>query len=78
MTAEEAMVVSQGVMIGTHTGTWLGIAPTYKEVSIRLVVTQRIENGKIAEDWVLVEALGFFQELGLLPTTQEIMSKVVK
>lgn len=76
--AEEDRVVSQSVMRGTHTGDWLGIAPTNKEVSVRLVVTQRIVDGKIAEDWVLVEALGFFQELGLLPSTQEIVSKVVK
>ena len=76
--AEEDRVVSQSVMQGIHTGPWLGIAPTNKEVSIRLMVTQRIIGGKIVEDWVLVEALGFFQALGLLPPTQEIISKVVK
>jgi predicted ester cyclase len=73
--AEDDRVVSQSVLRGIHTGTWLGIAPTNKEVSIRLMVIQRIENGKIVEDWVLVEALGFFQGLGLLPTTEEIMTK---
>jgi predicted ester cyclase len=78
MVAEDDRVASQSIMRGTHTGTWLGIAPTNKEVSIRLMVTQRIENGKIAEDWVLVEALGFFQQLGLLPATQEIIAKVVQ
>jgi predicted ester cyclase len=78
MVAEEDRVVSQSVMRGTHTGSWLGIAPTNKEVTIRLMVTQRIANGKIVEDWVLVEALGFFQELGLLPTTQEIISNIAK
>jgi predicted ester cyclase len=78
MVAEEDRVVSQSIMQATHTGAWLGVAPTNKEVSIRLIVTQRIIDGKIVEDWVLVEALGFFQALGLLPPTQEIISKVVK
>jgi predicted ester cyclase len=76
--AEDDRVVSQSVMRGIHTGVWLGIAPTNKEVSIRLMVIQRIENGKIVEDWVLVEALGLFQGLGLLPATEEIMTKVVE
>jgi predicted ester cyclase len=76
--AEEDRVVSQSVMSGTHTGTWLGIAPTGKEVNIRLTVTQRIVDGKIVEDWVLVEALGLFQQLGLIPDTQEILAKATK
>jgi predicted ester cyclase len=78
MIAEADLVVSQSVMRGTHTGAWLGITPTNKELSIRLMVTQRILNGKIVEDWVLVEALGFFQQLGLIPPTQEILAKAVK
>ena len=78
MIAEADRVMSQSVMRGTHTGTWLGIAPTGRQVSIRLIVTHRIVNGKIVEDWVLVEALGFFQQLGLLPPSQEILAKVAK
>lgn len=66
-------VVSQSVMTGTHAGAWLGVAPTGRRVSVRLVVTQRIEGGRIAEDWVMVEALGFFQQLGLVPPTEEIL-----
>ena len=75
MLAEADHVVSRSVMHGTHTGTWLGVAPTGKQVSIRMFVVHRIVNGKIAEDWVLVEALGFFQQLEIVPSTQEILAK---
>ena len=75
MLAEADHVVSRSVMHGTHTGTWLGIAPTGKQVSIRMFVVHKIVNGKIAEDWVLVEALGFFQQLEIVPSTQEILAK---
>ena len=75
MIAEADQVVSRIVMQGTHAGTWLGIAPTGKEVSIRMIVIHRIVNRKIVEDWVLVESLGFFQQLGFIPATQEILAK---
>jgi len=78
MIAEADQVVSQIVMRGTHTGAWLGVAPTGKQVSLRMITIHRIAGGKIVEDWVLVESLGFFQQLGLLPTTQEIMAGAAK
>jgi steroid delta-isomerase-like uncharacterized protein len=65
MIAEGDRVVSQSVMHGTHTGTWMRLAPTGKAVSIRMMVIHRLVEGKIVEDWVLVEASGFFQQLGL-------------
>lgn len=74
MIVEGDVVVSRSVMRGTHLGNWLGIPPSGKNVSIRMVITHRVVNGRIAEDWVLVEALGFFQQLGLVPETQEILS----
>ena len=78
MVAETDQVVSRIVMRGTHTGAWLGVAPTYKQVSLRMVTIHRIANEKIVEDWVLVESLGFFQQLGLLPETQQIMAGAAK
>lgn len=74
MVVEDDRVVSQSVMRGLHSGVWLGIAPSGKRVSVRMYVTHRIVGGKIAADWVLVEALGFFRQLGLVPTTQEIVA----
>ena len=78
MLAEDDYVVSRCVMDGTHSGSWFGISPTGKRVSIRMIVTHRIGEGKIAEDWVLVESLGFFQQLGLVSSTQEILALSAK
>ena len=76
--AEGARVVTYSRMRGTHTGMWHGIAATGREVSLPMIVIQRISEGKIAEDWVLVESLGFYHQLGLLPATEEIMSRAIK
>jgi steroid delta-isomerase-like uncharacterized protein len=78
MIAEADLVVTRSVMQGTHTGTWLGIAPTGKQVGIRMIVIQRIADGKIAEDWVLVESLGLLQQLGLIQATEEILAQAAK
>ena len=78
MFGEGDRIMTQLLMKGTHWGDWLGIEPTGKEITIRLIVIHRIENEKIVEDWVLVESLGFFQQLGLVPTTQEILANATK
>lgn len=78
MIAERDQVVSRSRMHGTHTGVWLGLAPTGKQVSIRMIVIQQIVNGKIAADWVLVESLGLLQQLGLVAATEEILAKAAK
>ena len=78
MVAEAGLVSSRLVAQGTHAGAWLGLAPTGRRVEIRMTTVHRIEGGKIAEDWVLVDSLGFFQQLGLLPTDAEIMSRAAR
>ena len=71
--AEDDRVLSRCIAHGTHTGTWCGIKPTGKHIEIRMMVIHKIQGGKIAEDWVLVESLGFFQQLGLLPSTEKFL-----
>ena len=73
MVAERDRVVSQLVMEGTHQGTWMGILPTGKRLQIRMITIHRIANNKIEEDWVLVESLGLFQQLGAVRDTAELI-----
>jgi predicted ester cyclase len=70
-----ANVVTWVTMRGMHTGKWQGVPPTGREVTIRTVAQHRVEDGRIVEDWVIVETLGLFQQLGLVPTTQELLSQ---
>ena len=78
MIVERDRVVSQLVMAGTHHGTWMGILPTGKRLQIRMITIHRIANDKIAEDWVLVESLGFFQQLGAVPDTAELIAALAR
>ena len=75
MFADGDRVISQLAMDGTQAGQWMGIPPTGKRVNIRMITIHRIRSGKIIEDWVLVESLGFFQQLGALPLTKDFLSE---
>jgi predicted ester cyclase len=73
--AGDDRVASQISMSGTHKGEWMGISPTGKQVRLRMLTIHRIVDGKIVEDWVLVDSLGFFQQLGLVPSREEILAR---
>jgi len=73
--AQADRVVSQLLMQGTHSGPWLGIKPANKQVSIRMITIHRIVAGMIVEDWVLVESMGFFQQLGVIPATTDLLAR---
>ena len=76
MLAEGDLVFTSTVLDGTHQGAWAGVPATGKRVNIRSMVVHRIAGGKIREDWVLAESLGFLQQLGVAPATTEMLAKV--
>jgi predicted ester cyclase len=44
---------------------WMGIAPANQEVTMRSLDFWRCENGKIRENWVLVDLLNVYHQLGI-------------
>jgi len=52
---------------GTHTGEFLGIPPTGKTFVLQGIDMYRVQHGKIAEHWNVVDMLGFCQQLGVRP-----------
>ena len=78
MLSKEDRVVTQLLMEGTHQGAWLGIPASGKKMQIRMFTVHRLVKGKIVEDWVLVESLGFFQQLGVVPNTADLIGNFVR
>ena len=72
--ADGDRVATHCTMTGTHQGPWMGIAPTARHVHVEMMVIHRVADGKIAEDWVLVEAYGLFHQLGLLPPRSDLIA----
>jgi predicted ester cyclase len=53
-----------GHIMGTHSGNFMGILPTGKRVRIPYMDFWRIENGRIAENWVSVDLPLVLRQLG--------------
>jgi len=54
-------------MRGTHKGLFMGNLPTGRPVEVQGIIFAHTENGRIVEDWTLIDQLGILQQLGLVP-----------
>jgi steroid delta-isomerase-like uncharacterized protein len=71
MTAEENRVVMHFKYTGTHTGEFMGVAPTSKKINLRAIVTWRIEDHKIVEKGSQVwDFLDMYKQLGIIEYTE--------
>jgi predicted ester cyclase len=55
---------------GTHKGEFRGIAATNRLVGVEGTTVSRVSKGRIAERWVLWDALGLMQQLGVMPASE--------
>ena len=56
----------------THEGELMGIAPTDASVNIHGVTMVRIEDGQIAEMWNLMDWFSLLQQIGAVPSLDEL------
>ena len=64
--AEGDRVVFRVKITGTHTGTFLGVAPSGKQVTVTAIDIARLENGKIVDHWGQMDTAGLMRQLGLV------------
>ena len=70
--AQGDVVVTRWSATGTHRGDLAGIPPTGKQVKVTGLALERFSGGKIVETWDQYDALGMMQQLGVVPTPQEV------
>jgi len=70
MVAEEDRVVARTAFNGTHKAEMQGIPATGKTVSMPGIAIFRLDNGKIAEGWLVNDNLSMMQQLGIMPRPQ--------
>lgn len=77
--AERNLVMTWWGMQGTHRGPLFGYAPTERRFRVTGITLNLIRDGQIAEARVNWDALGLFQQLGIMPTiglAQEIAQPI--
>ena len=66
--AQDDHVATRLALRGTHRGPFLGVPATGREVAFESMEVFRLDGDKIAEQWVVMNALGLFQQLGAIPS----------
>ena len=56
-------IVARMTFAATHTQPMQGIAPTGKRFTLRTIDIWRVENGKLAEHWDIVDTAGLMKQL---------------
>lgn len=65
--AEQDKVVTRFEWTGTHQGAFLGVPATGRTVKVWGVVIDRLENGKIKDTRIIMDALGLMMQFGVFP-----------
>jgi predicted ester cyclase len=66
LVAEDDKVVGRFRCSGTHTGPWLGIAPTGRRFEqVDEVAILRIQDGRFVDYWALEDTAGRLRQLGI-------------
>jgi len=76
MTIEDIIAEGEKVWVrttntGTHKGEFRGLAPTDKKFTEAAVYISRIVDGKIVEEWYIVDELDFLKQLGVIEYTEK-------
>jgi steroid delta-isomerase-like uncharacterized protein len=76
--AEGDRVAALLTMSGTNEGDYRRGGATGKRGTMRAFFIWRIADGKLAESWGLADRFGFLQELGIVPSDDELAARMPK
>src|SRR5207302_5563435 len=57
--ADDELVACHCTITATHTGPYLGLEPTGKQVVLHEMMFNRVRDGRLCETWAIVEGAGF-------------------
>ncbi len=62
---EGEYAAAMGSVTATHAGEFLGAEGTGKTINLKYMDFWKIEDGKIVENWVLLDVVDFFRQFGI-------------
>ena len=75
LTAEDMIAEGDKVTVrftwrGTHRSVFMGIPATGRQATVTGIQIERFVEGKMAENWLNMDALGLLQQLGVVPAPE--------
>ena len=67
MVSQGDKVVLRWRVEGTHTGEFMGVAPSNMKITLGITEIFRVENGQLVEAWDQFDQLGLMQQIGAIP-----------
>ena len=64
--SEGDIVANRWIFRGTHTGTFMGVAPTARSVRVAGMAFSRVSHERIVEIWVTDDSLTMLTQLGAI------------
>lgn len=64
-------VATRCTIRGRHDGELMGVPPTGRDVAFTSLTISHCRDGKIAEEWELIDAVGVMRQIGALPELAE-------
>jgi steroid delta-isomerase-like uncharacterized protein len=64
-------VATRSTIRGRHDGELMGAPPSGREVEFTSLTISRCRDGKIEEEWELVDTVGLLRQIGALPDLAE-------
>ena len=74
--AEDDRVAIFLMLSGVNTGDYRRGGATNKRGSLRAFFIWRVENGRLAENWGVADRLDLLQQLGMIPSDDEIAANM--
>jgi predicted ester cyclase len=78
LVAEGDRVASYVLMSGTNTGDYRRGGATNKRGTMRAFLLWRVAGGKLAENWGMADRFQFLQQLGIVPSDDELAARTPK
>jgi predicted ester cyclase len=78
LVAEGDKVASFLSMSGTNTGDYRRGGATHKKGTMRAFFLWRVADGRLAESWGMADRFQFLQQLGMIPSDDEIAARTPK
>jgi len=70
--AEGDKVVTRWAARGTHQGELIGMPPSSNQVTTKGITIDCFSDGKVVETWDNYDALGMMQQVGTIPSQEQI------